>query len=34
MPVEIAEVAVADWDDDGKAEALVCGVDGKLYGVQ
>jgi len=34
MPVEIAQIAVADWDGDGKAEVLVCGVDGKLYGVR
>ena len=34
MPVEIAEVAVANWDGDGKAKIIVCGVDGKLYGVE
>jgi len=25
---------VGDWDGDGKAEIVACGVDGKLYGVQ
>jgi hypothetical protein len=34
MPVDISEVAVADWDGDGKAEIVVCGTDGKLYGIR
>ena len=34
MPVEIGQIAVADWDGDGGAEILARGVDGKLYGVR
>lgn len=34
MPVEVAEIAVGDWDSDGSAEIMVGGSDGKLYGVR
>jgi len=34
MPAEIGQIAVADWDGDGRAEILARGVDGKLYGVR
>jgi len=34
MPVDIAEVAVGDWDGDGEAEVVATGTDGKLYGVR
>jgi len=34
MPVKISQIAVADWDGDGKAEIIASGVDGKLYGIR
>jgi len=34
MPVEIGQIAVADWDGDGKAEVLASGTNGKLYGIE